>query len=92
MQELHLADLSRDDENIRVHVKTLLAVSCVPSFDVTNAFEILVESFHTCLREIDPVLDYWEDNYIGRRRRNLGLPSHCGISDRVTDGLLGTNN
>ena len=53
MQELHLADRYGDDESIRVHVKMLLALSCVSSLDVTNALE-------SCPREIDPVLDYWE--------------------------------
>ena len=52
MQELHLTDHYRDGENIRVNVKMLLALSFVPSIDITNAFEILVES---CPGIIDPV-------------------------------------
>ena len=42
MQELRLANRNRDDEISRVHVKMLLALSCVSSVDVTNALEMLV--------------------------------------------------
>ena len=34
----------RDDDNIRVHVKMILALTLVPNVDVTNALEMLVES------------------------------------------------
>ena len=37
--------------------ENLLALSFGPSVDITNAFEMLVES---CPGEIDPVLNYWE--------------------------------
>ena len=92
VQELHLADRYRDDENIHVHVKMLLAISFVPI--VTNALEILVES---CPREIHPVLDCWEDNCIGRQSRNRRAEPRFSIPlwnvhDRVTDGLPRTNN
>ena len=40
-QELHPADSYLDNENIRVHVKMLLALSCVSSINVTNALEML---------------------------------------------------
>ena len=82
LQGLHLADHYRDDENIRVHVKMLLALSFVPSVDLTNAFEMLVEN---CLREI------------GRQRRNhreeswFAIPP-WNVRDRVTDDLPKTNN
>ena len=67
VQDLHLVNLYRDDKNVRIHVKMLLALSFVPTTDIMEAFEMLVES---CPRQLDPVLDYWEDNYIGRQRRN----------------------
>ena len=87
MQELHLADRYRVDENIRVQVKMLLALSCVSSVDVTNELEMLVES---CPREIDPVLDYWEDNYIVRKRQNLRAESRFAYGNTETlDYLLG---
>jgi hypothetical protein len=94
VQDLHLADRYRDDENFRSHVKMILALSFVPSADVANAFEMLVES---CPREVDPILDYWEDNYIGRNRRNrraapLFAIQLWNVRDRVTDGLPRTNN
>ena len=94
VQEFHLAERYRDDENFRVHVKMVLALSFVPSVDVTDAFEMLVESSP---REMETVFDYWEDNYIGRQRRNrraapLFAIDQWNVRDRVTDGLPRTNN
>ena len=94
VQEFHLAERYRDDENFRVHVKMVLALSFVPSVDVTDAFEMLVESSP---REMEIVFDYWEDNYIGRQRRNrraapLFAIDQWNVRDRVTDGLPRTNN
>ena len=67
--------------NIHVHVKMLLALSCVPSVDVTNAFEMLVES---CPREVDPVLDYWEINYIIRKGQNFRVESRFAFGNTET--------
>ena len=57
----------RDDDNIRDHVKKLLALSFVRSVDNTNALGMLVKG---CLGGIDPVPQYWVDNYIGGQRPN----------------------
>ena len=94
VQDLHLANLYRDDENVRIYVKMLLALSFVPTTDVTEAFEMLVES---CPRQLDPVFDYWEDNYVGRQRCNrraapLFAIQLWNVRDQVTDGLPRTNN
>ncbi|CAK1591269.1 unnamed protein product [Parnassius mnemosyne] len=94
IQELHLVEEYRNDENVRMHLKMLLALSFVQEGDVITAFEELTES---CPREIDAVIDYWEDTYIGRQRRNRRadpkFPIHVwNVHDRVHQGLPRTNN
>ena len=44
VQECHLAEAYRDDENVRMYVKMLLALSFVPVEDVPYAFDELVKS------------------------------------------------
>ena len=66
VQDLQLTERYRDDENFRMHVKMLLALSFVPVEDVINAFDQLTDE---CPGELQPLVDFWEDNYIGRKRR-----------------------
>lgn len=94
VQECHLAEAYRDDDDVRVHVKMLLALSFVPVADVAEAFDELVEGSPQLL---SPVNDYWEDNYVGRRRRgrrgNPRFPINLwNMRDRLNDGLPRTNN
>ena len=89
VQSLHLDNLYRDDENIRIHIRMLLALSFVPLQDVPLAFETLADDSP---QEIVALLDYWEDNYVGRQRRNKRAQPRYPISiwnvrNRVTDGL-----
>jgi len=72
----------------------ILALSFVPPADVPTAFEELVDSFDGTMT---PLVDYWEDNYIGRQRRNrLGNPRFSidlwNVHERVVNGLPRTNN
>jgi len=94
VQDCHLAEAYRDDENIRVYVKMILVLSFVPVLDVAAAFDELVDSSPP---ELAPLHDYWEDNYVGRQRRNRrGTPrfpiSLWNMRDRVSDNLPRTNN
>lgn len=66
-----------DDESHMV-VKMMLALSFVPSNDVVDSFEEFVEAGPY---EIMPLTDYWEDTYIGQRRRN------CRTNLRLTVDL-----
>lgn len=48
-------------------VKCLTALAFLPPDRVTTAYEELIRS--DAFRELDPLLDYFEENYIGRARR-----------------------
>lgn len=63
VQELNLTERYVHDDNVRVHIKMLLA----PVGDVVRLFEEIVEDYPD---EINPIIDYWEDTYIERIRRN----------------------
>ena len=71
-QELHLVENYRNYENFRVHVnRMLLSLNYIPLPDVIAVFEELSANSPPV-----PIIDYWEDNYIGRLRRNRrGNPS-----------------
>lgn len=94
VQDSNLAESYRDDENVRLHVKMLLALSFVPAGDVPTAFEELVENSPP---QMTPINDYWEDNYVGRQRRNRRANPRFSLElwnmrDRVNDNLPRTNN
>jgi hypothetical protein len=72
----------------------LLALDFVPPADVANAFDELVESSPAQLTRIN---DYWEDNFVGRQRRNRrGNPRFpitiWNMCERLNDYLPRTNN
>jgi hypothetical protein len=94
VQEEQLAATYRNDENFRLQVKMMLALSFVPPADVIAAFEEFVE---TCENTMVSLIDYWEDNYIGRHRRNRRANPRFAIDlwnvyDRLANGLPRTNN
>jgi hypothetical protein len=94
VQEEQLTATYRDDEDFRLNVKMLLALSFVPCPNVVGAFENLVATFDDIMT---PMVDYWEDNYVGRMRRNRrGNPRFpivlWNVYDRLADGLPRTNN
>ena len=72
----------------------LLALSFVPPEDVADCFDELNDNRPD---ELAPVYDYWEDNYIGRLRRNRrSAPTFptafWNMRSRVADCLPRTNN
>lgn len=82
VQELHLAEDYRNNE------------SFVPKEDVITAFDGLIA---ICPQNMDLIIDYWEDTYIGRQRRNRrAVPkfpiSIWNVHDRVLNDLPRTNN
>jgi hypothetical protein len=94
VQEVHLADGYQNDADTRNHVKMILALSFVPPTDVASAFEDLVDD---CPQQLKPITDYWEDIYIGRRRRRsrnrpLFAIDLKNVLDCVNDNLPRTNN
>ena len=72
----------------------LAALAFVPVPNVLDAFESLMETFPM---EAIPVADYFEDNYIGRLRRNRRAAAMFplqlwNVFDRVQMGLPRSNN
>jgi hypothetical protein len=94
IQQLNHVDEYRNDDNFRIHVKMLLALSFIPPVHVDTAFDELAVN---CPPAMGDVIDYWEDNYIGRRRLNIRANPRFpipiwNVHSRVSDGLPRTNN
>ena len=82
------------DANISLHMRMLPAIAFVPQADVIAAFEAVQEDAPD---EVLPVMDYFEDNYIGRLHRNRRRQPKFAhglwnVRDRVRNGLPRTNN
>jgi len=60
IQNEGLVNKYRDDENVRMFAKTLLALSFVPPDDVAECFDELNDNRPD---ELAPAYDNWEDNY-----------------------------
>ncbi|KII61887.1 hypothetical protein RF11_14163 [Thelohanellus kitauei] len=94
IQREGLTNSYRDDENVKLYSKMLIALSFIPPEDVGTAFDELSESRPANLHNL---YNYWEDTYIGRMRRNrrddpLFPISMWNMRGRVADGLPRTNN
>lgn len=94
IQNEGLSNAYRDDENVKLYSKMLIALSFVPPEDVGGAFDELNESRPDNLENL---YNYWEDTYVGRLRRNRRASPLFPIimwnmRGRVADGLPRTNN
>ena len=94
IQSERLSAIYRDDENIKLYSKMLISLSFVPIEDVGSAFDELSESRPIALCNL---YGYWEDNYVGRLRRDRrAIPlfpiSMWNMRERVVEGLPRTNN
>ena len=83
-----------NDDEFRSNVKTILSLAYVPLNEVCRAFEILRDEVP---EELDPVMEYFEANYIGvPRRRYREQPrfkhSVWNMRVRIMNGLPRTNN
>ena len=82
------------DPDLNISVRMIAALSFVPVGSVIAAFEALQKEVPAAL---EPVMDYFEDNFIGRLQRNRRKqPTFAldmwNIHDRVEDDLPRTNN
>ena len=100
IQQNGLAQLYEDDDDFALLMRSISALAFVPEVDVPQAFYDLEQEIRNNYNNngIDVVLDYFEDNYIGRQRR--GRPrdtpmfpiSVWNMVDRVENDLPRTNN
>ena len=94
MQQLGLQQAYITNPVLRGNIRKIAAISFVPVQDVVPAFVAL--SNQCGVRE-QPVLDYFETNYVGELRRGRRLPplfpyELWNMHDRVRNGLPRTNN
>ncbi|XP_076808608.1 uncharacterized protein LOC143451766 [Clavelina lepadiformis] len=95
IQENGLQRLYVQDDNIRMALKMLLALAFLPVDEVSDAFDELVADYPA---EVIPLVNYFEDNYVGRRnrrgdRRQPLFPVHMwSVRARQDAGLPRTNN
>ena len=71
MQAEGKAVLYSTDEDYSMKVKQMMALAFVPENDVIDVYEKLTNSdpFKDDPDNMDFLMDYFEDNYIGRTRR-----------------------
>ena len=87
--------LHRTNAEIDLQARMLAATAFVPLADVEMAFEALQEY---ALDEMEPIMNYFEDTYIGRPRRRNGrcdpMFPHImwNMHDRIEEDLPRTNN
>jgi len=93
------AVLYSTDEDYSMKVKQMMALAFVPENDVIDVYEKLTNSdpFKDDPDNMDFLMDYFEDNYIGRTRRGRRSQPRFPISlwnqhERVVNDLPRTNN
>lgn len=94
VQSLGLQEKYQTDAEFSLLMRMIPALAFVPIDEIINVFEELQEAMSP---EGIPVLDYFEDSYIGRkRRRNRAVPLFpheiWNVNERVVGNLPRTNN
>ncbi|KII67552.1 hypothetical protein RF11_08392 [Thelohanellus kitauei] len=90
----------RSDPDNQIYIKMLLALAFVPIDDVISAFEVYQSLDYVISNSdiLNPLLDYFEDNYIGRftannLRRQPPFPINIwNMFDATLNDLHRTNN
>lgn len=95
VQALGFQERYQDDAEFAMSVRMVAALAFVPLADTVQVFEELQE--FTEDDEMIQLLDYFEDNYIGRRRRRgrgnpLFVREVWSVHSRVQNELPRTNN
>ena len=68
VRSLDLQERYQSDAEFALQVRMVAALAFVPVADVVNSFKELQDKVQS---DLTPVLDYFEDNYIGRKRRRV---------------------
>lgn len=94
IQELGLSEKYRQEETFSLQMRMISALAFCPPDEVADRFDLLVENLSD---DATPVLDYFEDTYIGRLRVSGRKPPLFEISlwnmfTRTDDELPKTNN
>ena len=89
----------QDEDDFSLYVLMIMALAFVPETDLETAFDALFNDIRIQYNnDMDVVLNYFEDNYMGRLRRNgrrdnpLFVPSLWNMYGRTRDELPRTNN
>lgn len=94
--ELHLISKYNNDADFSIHVKMIIAIA----FVCINNIDMAIDALDAYLpEELQPLLEWFEDNYIGRLNRNgrgrrpaRFPPSIWNLYERVLNGIHRTNN
>ena len=71
MQNVGFQQRYSNDQELASHVRMLCAIAFLSPADVSQGFEELIDEIRNIYNdEVDELLDYLEDNFIGRFRRN----------------------
>lgn len=95
LSEEGLTSRYNNDADFALSARMIASVAFVPIDQIENAIEQLSDELPA---ELIPVLNYFEDNYLGRlnrnqtRRRPLFDPSIWSVYDRTLAGVARTNN
>ena len=85
VQNLGLAQRYNHEEEFTLHLRMISALAFLPPEDVIDGFEELSDTIRELYNDtVDGLLQYFEDTYIGRFRRNAPRPHHCFPSTCVT--------
>ena len=78
IQQSAFQEIYINDPEFALHLRTISALTFVPPNDVQNSFDHLTALIRNQYgNDADGVLDYFEDNYVGRFRVNAprGIPT-----------------
>lgn len=94
VQHLHLMRAYENEPELNLQVRMVIALAFTPPSDTTHVFELLEVYVDA---RLEPLLEYLEDNYIGRRSRTgrKNPPFRVewwNVYDRTTAGEPRTNN
>ena len=99
IQQLGLQECYINDPEFALHLRMISALAFLPPNDVQNSFDQLAALIRNQYGNgADGVLDYFEDNYVGRFRVNAprGIPTFpidfWNMFHRTDDELPRTNN